>query len=410
MLAAPCAAQQKGWHVLKGGFRFLNDIHFNDADSGYVVGFNTTALRTTDGGANWKQMPLPKGLSPVTVFSSIAFSSKRNGCITFGDSILHTSDGGVSWSRASVSSPATISKIVWPSALVGYATGGSINGGSAILKTTDGGASWSPVHPPSDAADLSYWGADFRDAQHGMVIVGHGDPLCYDLWRTSDAGQSWERITQNVIDSCAHDLTAITHVTGTTWVIGGNSIQRTSDDGATWTKVSILPRPTDISFADSLVGYAGGNLKGVIYKTRDGGRSWLQTPITADSPATVNALSAPQRDIAFAIGGYYPTNLHDDIIIKTVDGGGISAVDEHAPLAPGMLCVYPNPASTQATVMMAPASHTQRFVLVDALGRIAMEDEIPADTQAFTADLATLRPGLYWGRVGEQRVRIGIVR
>ena len=34
----------------------LTDIHFCDADTGYVVGFSGTILKTTNGGSSWTSL------------------------------------------------------------------------------------------------------------------------------------------------------------------------------------------------------------------------------------------------------------------------------------------------------------------------------------------------------------------
>src|SRR5581483_11120042 len=131
-----------------------------------------------------------------------------------------------SWTYAILDSHGVIGRFVFPTSLIGYASGGP-NIGDAIMKTTDGGASWRHLPPPIDTVGVEYWGIDFRDIDHGMVITAHADPLnkCYNLWRTSNGGGSLQLITNTIMDPCTRHLGAITHVGGTTWVIGANSIE-----------------------------------------------------------------------------------------------------------------------------------------------------------------------------------------
>lgn len=73
----------------------LTSVQFFDADNGIVLGEFGTALRTTDGGANWEAMePLPDEFYPQEAL----FRDPMNGWIIgLGGSILHTTDGGASW-------------------------------------------------------------------------------------------------------------------------------------------------------------------------------------------------------------------------------------------------------------------------------------------------------------------------
>ena len=49
-------AVQVGIHLQVEQPQHLSDIHFYDADTGYVVGFNGTILKTTNGGSSWTSL------------------------------------------------------------------------------------------------------------------------------------------------------------------------------------------------------------------------------------------------------------------------------------------------------------------------------------------------------------------
>lgn len=414
LLALPCSAQPTGWHVQHGGCRFLYAVHSTSPDTCYAVGFYATALRTFNGGISWASMPLPKTIVPQkTLFIAVGFSSQTNGCMAFADTILHSTDAGSSWSYATMDQQGSVGRFVFPTPTIGYAAGGSNddNYGKALLKTTDGGASWRHLPPPDDTSGVEYYGIDFRDRDHGMIITSYGEPPCYNLWRTNNGGTSWDNITTNVIEHCSRNLSAITHVGGTTWVIGGNSIERSSDDGQTWTKVGIFPLPTAISFADSLVGYATCSIKGRIYKTMDGGKHWSPQEVTADTIPKLIDVSAASSSHAYAIGQYYPTTGNDDVIVQTTDGGGITKVDDETTvLSANALQVFPNPAGTTATIYVAASNTAHFFSVVDYLGRVVYTNAIHPGETSCAISTSTLAPGLYWCVVGKDVSRFGVVR
>lgn len=72
----------------------LYAIAFATATAGWAVGKSGTVLRTTDGGATWKKIPLPTEEDLIRVRADDEFSAH---VVTRGGRALSTTDGGKTW-------------------------------------------------------------------------------------------------------------------------------------------------------------------------------------------------------------------------------------------------------------------------------------------------------------------------
>ncbi len=191
----------------------------------------------------------------------------------------------------------TSADVAWSVAYDGSGNGADI---SAIAYTNDGGLTWTAYDPvqlpgvvnlgismvfPSDA-NTAYVAGYKRSFGNGGV------------WKTTDAGASWNKVTtSNMYSNSASFCNIIYFVDQNNGFVQGDPINGefemyyTTDAGATWTPIA----GSDI--ADPLAGeygYTGGVVgvgstiwfttnKGRLYKSTDGGLTWpnaYQTPLT----------------------------------------------------------------------------------------------------------------------------------
>ncbi len=119
---------------------------------------------------------------------------------------------------------------------------------------------------------------------------------------------------------------------------GNGIIDMSTDTGATWTNIAVLPgQPVSrLHFVNDQLGFAatGGYRRtinngvllpdsGAIYRTTDGGLSWLQVHADATAGFSAVAFNSPSNGVA---------TRNDGVILHTTDGGDTwaPAVNNHA--------------------------------------------------------------------------------
>ncbi len=167
-------------------------------------------------------------------------------------------------------------------------------GGATMLVTADGGRSWRRQISP--AAMVS--ALDFVDAHHGWALglTAASRPV---VARTTDGGQTWHAAAEPLVAGgrgvpTLHVLQRVHFVSATfgAGVAGGvnylggdgrGDVVVTTDGGQTW---QALHAPSTIAaacFTDRRHGWAAVGGKGLLLHTSDGGRSWHQS--LPDGPA-----------------------------------------------------------------------------------------------------------------------------
>lgn len=113
----------------------INDVHFVDASTGWVVGYNGTILKTTDGGSNWTSQKSEFTLILYDVFFNDASNGwviGRNDIPGYLPLVYITSDGGESWRARQTGASSPLYSISFVSSSEGWVVG--YNG--TIRKTT----------------------------------------------------------------------------------------------------------------------------------------------------------------------------------------------------------------------------------------------------------------------------------
>lgn len=172
-----------------------------------------------------------------------------------------------------------------------------------IVRTSDGGSTWYNVTPPE--IDETGFGVDLfaLDTEHAWLQKPEFEnyPNSGILYRTSDGGLTWKDASVPFSRGAIHFLNE-----DQGWVLadlgvgaGSNAVAvfQTSDGGVTWEKMytndpndpnakdtlplggiksDILPLNMDIAWVSGVI-YDPGEV--FLYRTDDGGRSWIQVPL-----------------------------------------------------------------------------------------------------------------------------------
>jgi photosystem II stability/assembly factor-like uncharacterized protein len=182
-----------------------------------------------------------------------------------GDGIvLRTDDGGNSWTELWAGEDQGIEAMSFPSQWTGYVGGWN----QYFAKTTDSGNTWTTQTPIPDA--LIYTGIEFKDESNGVVTAQTGTGMA--VYTTNDGGATW--VAGTGLEAIPYKLT---YVEGDTYYLVTNAgqIQKSTDNGATWTTVFTTPGNdllAGIAFYDLMNGIATADSD--VYRTTDGGVTW----------------------------------------------------------------------------------------------------------------------------------------
>ncbi|MFA6980972.1 MAG: YCF48-related protein [Ignavibacteriaceae bacterium] len=315
----------------------INEV---DKNNGWAVGFSGIILNTTDGGKNWfcQMSGTSYGLT------GLCFVDSKNGWAVGSDgTILKTTNSGEFWERKP--NPFLgYKRDFYDVSFIDKDTGWIVGSQGSILKTYDAGNSW--VTQTSGSTELFY-GVKFLDENYGWIVGKHGLILQTidggNNWRVQSSGTSNELLKIICIDKMNawiigrngtilhtknggliwlnQSMDSTYFFRGITfsninngWIVGTSGelndgiftyytdgvILHTSDDGVNWEK-QIYPRDnyssdiSDVFFIDNDNGWVIGsdshinssNYQGFIFRTTNGGKTWVTDSIAYGSRKVV---------------------------------------------------------------------------------------------------------------------------
>jgi photosystem II stability/assembly factor-like uncharacterized protein len=276
---------------------------------------------SADGGDTWELRT--NGLTIEHVFS-IAYAHRGDAIVLYAGtepaSIFRSDDYGASWTeQTGIKEADGRDKWVFPSPphlahtktlTIDQRDSNVIYAGveqGALFKTADGGASWREIAGYSKPTDWTY-----RDV-HLLTVHPENAAELYlttgmGVYRSLDAGESWQHIIDNTFRIGYPDHFIISPLDGNTMFVAGSSkdpgewrtakhangtIMKSTDRGLTWTDASAgFPddRRPNIE-AMSLASYPGGftlfagTTDGIVFASADAAAHWTST---ADALAPVS--------------------------------------------------------------------------------------------------------------------------
>jgi photosystem II stability/assembly factor-like uncharacterized protein len=244
----------------------------------FVVGLNSKDSKlvysSEDGGRHWTSRTLP---TEGFVMQGLSFAEDKYGWIV-GDAglVMHTEDAGQQWTKLKAVTEYELSRVDFVTPRVGYAGGGAERG-CQIFRTSDGGQSWRKVYENLEGGAIF----DLVALNENVALVTVNGTL---LLRTEDGGETWQEI-----GPVSQGATAVTFTPdGVGWVVGEKGcFYYSSDQGRTWQRPAhmadgLLQRGwNSVAFADAKRGMAVGN-QGAAAVTYDGGATWseVETGVT----------------------------------------------------------------------------------------------------------------------------------
>jgi len=286
-----------------------DDVFFRDREVGWFVVFNldTTAdtlYRTTDGGHTWRASSVVGHVIAAGSQDSVQFVSGTHGWLLSLqptgplEALAVTSDGGATWH--------------WVSSL--YPTAGEgLLPKPGLVRFTSGTTGW----------------------------LG-GDPYSQALYRTVDGGRTWRHVDVPAPPGSLFGLPVAVGRTVIEPVITGTSLAlyRSSDDGARWSRISVLPganaepgcsiTPVSVSLPSPAGGWIATvrDRRTVVYRTVDGGRHWAR--VAASWPVAPGTCEAPVIQSTGTLQAWVLTAGSDRIYATSSGGAAWSRIDTAA--------------------------------------------------------------------------------
>jgi photosystem II stability/assembly factor-like uncharacterized protein len=350
------------------------DMHFINANTGIIVNYDGTVIKTTNGGTSWITLnnDLNNLLRSVGMFDA---NTAIIGTLDTGKILFRTTNGGVNWTNihANVSGvkPKGICGISIVNSTTAYATGRYYCPAS-LIKTTNAGLNWTSIPVDTSMArsliDVHFWSAD-----SGFVVGGYSPVNNFATGRsvvlfTSNGGTSWQQVYRSTrTNEWCWKIQFVNRQLGFTSIERSNAptfILKTLNGGLNWQEISLPNNIVDlegIGFLNEQTGWVGGwgtNHNMPCYRTSNGGANWH----LAGWGLNVNRFRFINDTTAFAVGkSVYKLNY------STV---GVQQVSAEVPQNYSLEQNYPNPFNPQTNIKFEiPKSSLVSIKVFDALGR-----------------------------------------
>ena len=288
-------------------------------DTLYIVGGDDgTNLRdvwkSTDQGSTWAKVEVTASfLHPnLSSYSTVA----ANGTIYVTGGNLGTSsseqnrvwksaNGGKTWQELTTGTKFSV-RAGHTTLAIGtdiYVIGGYITGADRVWRSSDGD-NWAQVTMSASttfSARTNHSSVYIPSgANAGMYVIGGfgASTRLNDVWKSTDGGATWTRVTASAAFSARNTHSSVYIPSGANagmYVIGGrtggggssivNDVWKSTDGGANWTRVTanaafaVRSLHSSVAFGQAIYVFGGRGVSGShyndVWKSTDGGASWV---------------------------------------------------------------------------------------------------------------------------------------
>ncbi len=302
-----------------------NDIQFVNDDLGWMVGDKGSILKTTDGGINWVNQQSPveydnQLIKKISLSNNgkniriIAYVPHEGGAdVPSIASIYSSTDAGLNWKKEIELRNSGIDEFFINENIGWYITRDGSD--SKTYKTVDGGKNW-----VEDVFLRFAYEFHFNGVKNGWSLVRKQDSTF--VYQTKDEGKNWTLLSKfDPEKDYIHDDSKLYFVNDTLgWLVQTflkKDLYKTIDGGKTWIKVSYQDGNlsysdpvgvNSIKFINDKIGFIIGKERRTIYKTTDGGITWkpvFSPPNIYDYNMNVIYFFNDQRGMVAGENGYF---------------------------------------------------------------------------------------------------------
>lgn len=340
------ADAQNGWVSFGVPSPGGSAIHFVNSNTGIIVG-KFVYYRTTNGGSSWStdSVPYPHNFND---YNAAFFINPNTGWIGMsyqastlaGGAIYKTTNGGGNWLPA-VWTFSGVRAIQFINDNTGYAATGSVpmfHTEGAVYKTTNGGSNWEFVGGAGYTVDVS-----FINVNTGWAIGFSGDdvsPQINIMIRTTNGGNNWTTLIQDTSTfGNLNPLKKVDFTDANTGYLLRDKLYKSTNGGNSWFLLDTNVLGNNVRsffFVNKDTGWIGGSFGGKIYRTNDGGASFVSQNIPTASVF---------GEIQFLDGLTGWAMANNTTLLKTGTGGvtGIHNITTEVPEQYLLYQNYPNP-------------------------------------------------------------------
>jgi photosystem II stability/assembly factor-like uncharacterized protein len=236
--------------------------------------------------------------------------------------ILKTTNGGDNWQTIYTLGSRRFSKIKFINANTGFVCGGTGTGTPYIYKTSNSGINWSVL----DSIGCAFW-SDMYVLNNDTIWIVDSDGLCGGVFLTTTGGVNWIPQYYQFGNNPSRIYMFNARI-GFINFIGNFTLKRTTDGGGSWNQINGENGFLDIKFVDSLTGWKCNNINGTPYfdKTTNGGLNWFNQILPYGGiiiTTSMTKLSILNRDTVWGTGGqvFYGSGRTRGTIYRTTNGG-----------------------------------------------------------------------------------------
>ena len=252
---------------------------------------------------------------------------------TIGQGVMSSADDGESWTRASVRHGMHSDCIVRalrtdPSRPRSVYAGTDLG----LYQSSDAGATWRLQDGPMKGSMI--WSLAIDPSEPNVIFAGVGTPSTPGIFRSTDAGKSWQRLPVPIAAECEN--VGIPRPTGialdptdsrNVWVgLEVDGVRRSTDGGDTWTTVNgAIPNP-DVHSVLVIPGPPRTVFVVVnddVWRSIDDGKTWQPTRAREvfpwHYPRTIAAKPGEPRTVFVTLGDSTPGRV--GTVMRSTDAG-----------------------------------------------------------------------------------------
>ena len=288
-------------HQIASTVNNLDKIQFIDSTTGWIRG-DSKIYKTTDGGVTWREA---SDNSPFGLRNFFMKNANEGLLVGANGAIAQTSDGAITWKSVGEIPQRFYRDIHFINDTIGFAVGNGV-----LAKTINGGKKWT-----SQVLDNNYYDLFFVNDTHGWMVGDKNPGFVNGILATTDGGQTWVQQPVGDINSFIHFNSVYFLNTYIGWIVSDfGGIYKTNNGGLTWIKQN-SPTPQNLKsvyFIDTNQGWAVGE-GGVIITTNNGGEAWKHQISNANGKFTSVQFTSKSNGWAIA--------SEQEGVYKTINGG-----------------------------------------------------------------------------------------